>query len=57
MEIAGVSDYTNKTPPKHLGWTKCPRLTALKIRYFINVHKIEGAHVQCMNNHYAKVKY
>ena len=30
----------------------------LKIRkYLSNVHKIRGAHVQCMNNHYAKFEY
>ena len=23
----------------------------------MNVHKIGGAHLQCMNNHYAKIKY
>ena len=23
----------------------------------MNVHKIGGAHFQCMNNHYAKIKY
>ena len=30
----------------------------IKIRkYLSNVHKIVGAHVQCMNNHYAKFEY
>ena len=23
----------------------------------MNVHKIEGAHLQCVNNHYAKFEY
>ena len=23
----------------------------------MNVHKIGGGHFQCMNNHYAKIKY
>ena len=27
------------------------------IKYRSNVHKIEGAHFQCVNNHYAKFEY
>ena len=59
MKTAGVSNYTNQTPPNHFGWIKCPRPTALNIRekYLINVHKIKGAHFQCLTNHYAKFKY
>ena len=26
-------------------------------KYSWNVHKIEGAHLQCVNNHYAKFEY
>ena len=36
---------------------KCLSSTPLNEKIFINVHKIEGAHPQCMNNHYAKFKY
>ena len=44
--------------PKHFGWKKCLSSTALKIRnYLANVHKIDGAHVQYMNKHYAKFEY
>ena len=32
--------------------------TDLKVRkYLSNVHRIGGAHVQCMNNHYPKFEY
>ena len=26
-------------------------------KYLSNVHKMEGAHLQCMNNHQAKFEY
>ena len=26
-------------------------------KYLSNEHKIEGAHLQCVNNHYAKFEY
>ena len=26
-------------------------------KYLSNVHKIEGAYLQCVNNHYAKFEY
>ena len=26
-------------------------------KYLSNVHKMEGAHLQCVNNHYAKFDY
>ena len=26
-------------------------------KYLSNVHKMEGAHLQCMNNHYGKFEY
>ena len=38
-------------------WTKtCLSSTALEV-FLSNVHKIGCAHVQCMNNHYAKFEY
>ena len=30
MHTAGVTDYTNKAPPKHCGWKKCLNSTILK---------------------------
>ena len=57
IKTAGVSDYTNQTPNKHFGWVKSPSPTALKIRIFNKYAQKEGAHVQCMNKHYAKFKY
>ena len=39
-------------------WEKCLSSTALKIRkYLLNVHKMRGAHPQCVNNHYTKFEY
>ena len=26
-------------------------------KYLLNVHKMGGAHLQCVNNHYAKFEY
>ena len=31
MKTAGVTDYTNQTPPKHFGWIKHLSSTDLKI--------------------------
>ena len=48
MNTVGVTD-------KHVGWKKCLSLTPIKVREKIrNVHKIRGAHFQCMNNYYTK---
>ena len=45
------------TQTRH-GWIKCLSLTELKLKkYLLNVHKIEGVHVQFMNKHYAKFEY
>ena len=56
---AGVIGYTNQTPPpNYFGWINCLSSTSLKMRnHLSNVHKIEGAHAQCMNNHFAKFEY
>ena len=44
--------------PKHLGRKKCLSSTPVKMgKIFIKVHKMEGAHLQCVNNHYAKFEY
>ena len=32
MHNVGVTDYTNKAPPKHFGWKKCLSSTPLKMR-------------------------
>ena len=58
MKTVGVTDYTNQTPPMHFGWKKCLSSTPVKNgKYLLNVHKMEGAHLQCENNHYAKFEY
>ena len=56
----GVTDYTNQTPYKlkQLGCIKFLSTTDLEIRkYLSNAHKLESAHVQYVNNHYAKFEY
>ena len=59
MKTVGVTDYTNQTPPKHFERKKMSRFKTPKNekKYSWNVHKIEGAHLQCVNNHYAKFEY
>ena len=58
MKTVGVTDYTNLTPIMHFGRKKCLSSTPVKIgKYLSNVHKIGGAHLQRMNNHYAKFQY
>ena len=43
----------------HFGWKKCLSSTPVKKmrKYLSNVHKMVGAHLQCMNNHWAKFEY
>ena len=58
MKTISVTVYTNLTPPMHLWWKKCLSSTPVKNeKYLSNVHKIDGAHLQCMNNQYAKFEY
>ena len=57
-KTVAVTDYTNQTPPTHFRWKKCLSSTPVKLwKYLSNVHKIRGAHFQCMNNHHAKFEY
>ena len=57
MKTVGVTDYTNQTPPKHFGWKKCLSSTPVKNEKISNVHKMGGAHLQCINNYYGKFEY
>ena len=58
MKTVGVTDYTNQTSPMHFGWKKCLSSTSVKmLKYLLNVHKIGGVHLQCVNSHYAKFEY
>ena len=58
MKTIRVTVYTNLTPPTHFEWKKCLSSTPVEIRkYLSSVHKKQGAHVQCMNNQYAKFEY
>ena len=49
-----VTDCTNQTPAKHFGWKTYLSSTSLKKMRISNVHKIGGAHLQCVTNHFAK---
>ena len=45
-------------PPYAFRKEKMSLLNTSKMRkYLSNVHKMGGAHLQCMNNHYAKFEY
>ena len=59
MKTVGVTDYTNLTPPMHFGRKKCLSSTPVKNEkiFISNVHIIGGAHLQYVNNHYAKFRY
>ena len=58
LKTAGVTDYTNQTPPKHFRRKNCLRLnSSQKLENISNMHEIGGAHLQCMNNHYTKFEY
>ena len=51
MKAVGVTDCTNQTPPAHFGWKK---MSKFNTRHLSNVHKMGGAHLLCVNTHYAK---
>ena len=58
MKTVGVTDYTNQTSSKHFGRKKCLSSTPIKNKKILsNVHKVGRAHLQCVNNHYAKFEH
>ena len=64
MKTFGVTDYTNLAPLKCCGRTdrqeKCLSSTPIKNekkKKMTQFHKKRGAHLQCVNNHYAKFEY
>ena len=58
MKTVGVTDYTNHTPPTHFGCKNVSSSTPVKLRkYLSNVHKMEGAHLQCMIYHYGRFEF
>ena len=58
MKTAQVTDYTNQTPPRHFGWKKLSKFNSPKnMKIIIKCAQNKNAHVQCMNNHYAKFEY
>ena len=54
MQIVGVTEYTKQTPSKHFTEKNSKLKTPKMKKNSWNVYKIGGAHVQCVNNHYAK---
>ena len=57
-KAVGVTDYTNYTPKAIRSEKNSKFNTRQKLReYFLNEHKIRDAHLQCVNNHYAKFEY
>ena len=57
-KTVGVTDYTNYTPKTIRSEKNSKFNTRQKLRkYFSNEHKIRDAHLQCVNNHYAKFEY
>ena len=57
MKTVGVTDYTNRAPSKHFYGEKTKFKTPKIKKKSWNVYKIEGAHLQCVNTHYAKLEY
>ena len=59
IKTVGVTDYTNQTPPTHFGWKKCLHSTPVKkMKILIKCAQSSMcAHLQCVNNHYAKAEY
>ena len=54
-KTVGVTDCTNQTPPMHFRWKICLNSTPVKNKKrLIYFAQTEGAHVHCVNNHYAK---
>ena len=59
MKTLGVTDYSNLAPLKCCGrtdrWEKCLGSTPIKNKKKKKCfHKIEGTHLQCVNNHCEK---
>ena len=57
MKSVGVTDYINQTPSKHFGWKNVYLQHPPEMKKIFMVHKIDGAHHQCVNNHYTKFEY
>ena len=56
MKTVGVADYINQTPLSIPDGKKSQFNTHKNKKKISNVHKIDGTHFQCVNNHYAKFK-
>ena len=58
MKTVGATDYTNLTLPHGTPYAfrmeKMVQQWSKMRKYLSNVHKMGGAHLQCVNIHYAK---
>ena len=58
MKTVGVTGYTKQTPSKHL---ECKKMSSRPPKMKKNIcemcTKKNGAHLQCVNNHYVKFEY
>ena len=52
MKIAGVTDYTNQTPLS-ISHGRMSKFNSPNMKIYIKDAQKGGAHVQCMNNHFA----
>ena len=57
VKTIGVTDYTNSHPLRILDGKNLSSTPVKMRKYLPNVHKIKGAHFQCVINHYAKFEY
>ena len=51
MKTDAVTDYTNQTPSKHITEKMSKFKTPKNEKKSRNVHKMVGAHLQCVINH------
>ena len=54
INLVVVTDHTNQTPFAFRMGKTSKSNTIKNVKYLSNVHKIDGAHLQYVNNHHAK---
>ena len=55
-KTVGVTEYKTQTQSKRFE-QKMTKFKTIKMKKLGNVHKMGGAHLQCVNFHYAKIEY
>ena len=53
MKMFGVKDYTNKGRMEQMSKFNTPKIW----KYLWNVHKLVGAHLQCLNTYHTKFEH